>query len=74
MLKLIHYVSRFKLCADFDAYIKCQDKVSEMYTVSGSFDEIANLSYISKYNWGYSISVISKFWHHRRCIVISYHF
>ena len=25
---------RFMLCADFEAYIQCQDRVSQLYTVS----------------------------------------
>ena len=34
---MYYFFSRFMLCADYEAYMKCQEKVSQMYTVGKPF-------------------------------------
>ena len=50
------FFCRFMLCADYESYIKCQDKVSQTYTVS-----LNVLNHLIKVNESYLLDRHAKF-------------
>ena len=50
------YGFRFMLCADYEAYIKCQEKVSQMYTVRAQCNQYTFLFQIK--------FLLCKYWFH----------